>query len=214
MNWQRIKTVLLVIALAGCVRHQSAPGLQPDDPPALQPVCLSSRITDLDHRLDALTILAKQLPGKNDREHRNLLVAVLTELTGTLPDLTTANPPAAFRQQLQILGDTRTQLQTGLAALAVEPTIDSGLRAAYNALRLLGQRDFNQQRGITLSLDRLAVTLDQLDATRGSRHRSVVTDAIWAMTTVMQHMADTLQQQIGTGKAGSWLGRTYANLTN
>src|SRR5947199_2924565 len=128
-------TLALAFAAAGCPKQRSTMTRPPElNPPP--PVERSAGV-----RIDALGGLSKQfaqtaeqLPGRSADEHRRLAQQAFADLAQILPTLFGPNPTGTQRQQLRVVENARSQLSNAPKTLAPEPTIDTGLRAARDAL--------------------------------------------------------------------------------
>jgi hypothetical protein len=106
------------------------------------------------------------------------------------------------RQQLRVVENARTQLASASTSLAPEPTIDTGLRAARDALQGLSRNSYYDHPQLGQTLDRLDRTVSDLDASRGLRHQQVVAEVVELMSTAVNQMSDALNQRLqGDGTA-------------
>src|SRR5437867_3507224 len=84
----------------------------------------------------------------------------------------------------------------GLKAPALEPTIDTGLRAARDALASLASRGYFDQPQLGKTIDQLDAALAALDTTRGLAHQRVVADGVAAMSQAVRQMSGALSQRV------------------
>ena len=183
----------VALVLAGCAKKPPAPR----GPGATRPTTQLARPgSDAVYRAAQVALVADEFPGRNEQDHRRLVEQAFTAVSRALPLLEGPYPTNAFREQLRIIDGSRAQVATASANLALEPTIDSGLRAVYNALNDLAIRDFAGRQSIDQSLARLRTNLDELDAVRGPMHRLVVGQAFREIAHIVQDMAATMQQAL------------------
>ena len=193
----------LVLALpGGCAKRRSTmappprmdPGMAVETNPEL-------RADELSEQSRRFADTAEQLPGRSDDEHRRLVQRAFAELGQVLATLYGANPPGTFRQQLRAVEGARTQLAAAPRGLAPEPTIDTGLRAARDALAGLAGRGYADPEKLAPAMDRLDKALSSLDAERGSMHQSAVAQVTGAMADVIRVMSEALAQRLAEPRA-------------
>jgi hypothetical protein len=187
-----------ISVLAGCAKRQSSMGKPPEVNPSpaviTSAAARSEQLGDLSRRL-AETV--QTLPGRTPQEHRQRMQQVFARLAQVLPVLYGPNPPGQFRQQLRIVENARSQLASAPQSIAVEPTIDTALRAARDALDSMASRDYFDQAQLAQSMDRLNASVAALDAARGGAHQEAATDAVEAMARAIQQMSDATAQRLG-----------------
>jgi len=187
-----------MLTCGGCVKTQSTiapPPAQPNPPPmvAADPTV---RVQTLGRLADAYGRTSNALPGDNASQHRQLMASVFAQLEEILPILQGPNPGAEFRQQLQVVRDAQSELATGPRDLSAEPTIDTGLRAARDALSAIAQTGFYDQGSLTPLFDRLAAKINELDTVRGPLHQVVTGEAVALTSQIISGMADTLTHRL------------------
>ncbi len=126
---------------------------------------------------------------------------VFAELGEIMPLLENPRDNLIFRHQISIIEDCRTQLATGSSDLAVQPTIDTGMRATYHALARVAQNSYFDQGDLTPSLDQMSAKVDEFDTVHGLTHSVVVGESVEISSSIISRMADILAQRIG-GEAG------------
>src|SRR5690349_3672590 len=90
------------LVIIGCAK-KNAPTVQPQLPPNPQPkmeTSVTDRVTDLQKRVDDFESKARNLPGRSDDEHRQMMAEVFGDLSGILPLIEGPEPGGAFRVQL------------------------------------------------------------------------------------------------------------------
>ena len=184
-----------VMISSGCARKQEtvmpAPEMSPQPPIADD---VQQRVTDLSQAAVELRQAAYRLPGRGDEQHRQFMQQFLTNLSQILPILEGPNAGGAFRQQLRIVESARTQLG-GASSLSMEPTIDTGLRAAYNALHDIAGKLYFDQPELDELLANLGGRIDALDTTRGPFHQLAAADAAQSMSDVVSKMSEVLSER-------------------
>jgi hypothetical protein len=192
----------LVMALAlsvtsGCAKRQSSMGKPPEiNPPPKVEASAGKRSDELGELSRRFGETAQKLPGGTPQEHRRLMQQVFAELTQVLPVLYGPNPPGTFRQQVRIVENARTQLGTAPQTLAIEPTVDTALRAARDALESPASRTYFDQAQLGQSVDRLNASVAALDAARGPAHQEAAAASAEAMAQVIRQMSDAMSQRL------------------
>ena len=122
--------------LVGC-----GAGRSPNQGVVPEPNPLPKVSVDVDERMKQartlvgeLTQLAQQMPANDDAGERKVMGEVFDRCAKLLPMLMGPEADGQFRLQQRIVADARDQMGRNGERLAVEPMIDSGLRATYNAL--------------------------------------------------------------------------------
>ena len=186
--------------IVGCAKKSStmrdsqpaASTAEPTPPPSIARD-LDQRTRELREQVQILQTNAHQLPGRDDSSHRQIMQQVFADLTQTLPRVVGPDATGGFRQQLRILSSAQTQLASGSSDLAAEPTIDTGLRAAQNALASAQSRLFYESQPIAQTLEQLRGRISELDSVRGPMHRLVVTQSVDLITRTISQMADVME---------------------
>jgi hypothetical protein len=187
----------VALALTGCTKQRSTMGRPPavNPPPAVESN-VEVRVDELAGLSKQFSETARQLPGRNAEEDRAALRQAFTELAQILPILYGPNPDGAQRQQLRIVESARTQLASPAQGLALEPTVDTALRAARDALESLGRRSYFDQQQIGQTLDRLDAKVTELDAARGAAHPQAVARSVELMSAAITQMSDALNERL------------------
>ena len=187
----------LALALTGCTKQRSTM----DKPPALNPPPAVE--ADVGVRIDELAGLSKQfsetakrLPGRSAEEDRAALQQALAELAQILPILYGPQPDGAQRQQLRIVQSARAQLASPAQGLALEPTIDTALRAARDSFASLGRTSYFDREQIGQTLDRLDAKVGGLDTARGATHPQAVAESVELMSEAVAQMSAALNDRL------------------
>lgn len=192
--------LLTVAAVAGCTKRRSTMGAAPDvNPPPAVEADAGERVDALAERSRKFDETVQQLPGRTPEEHRRAMQQVFAELAKVLPILYGPQPSGVFRQQLRVVESARTQLASAPQGLALEPTVDTGLRAARDALAGLASRGYFDEAQVGQTMDRLNGALDRLDTNRGAMHQTVVAEAAGLMSQAIRQMSEALSQRIEGG---------------
>jgi hypothetical protein len=201
MNNTYVKLTVIAVVMTGCAKKNTAT-MDPKVPANPQPQMNDSvpqRVTDLRRLSAQFNELAQRLPGRDENEHRAVMGDVFARLAEILPMLQGPDPSGAFRVQLRTIEDARQRLSAASSNLAMEPTIDSGLRAASSALSTITRETFYAGDNVSDEIDRLNAKLPELDSVHGQFHRLVVKDVVHHLAGIMGHMSEIysyrLQQQ-------------------
>jgi hypothetical protein len=194
-----LTALLSVVVVTGCAAKnqttlKSAP---PDANPEPQ------LATDVHERVKELTIRAQEyaagcdkLPGRNAQEDRAQTTQQFALLAQILPILNGPDMSGDFRQQLRIIESSRAQLASGTQDLSIEPTVDTGLRAAHRALAGINQRAFTEVPDIAKSLDAMNAKVQELDGTADAIHRLIASQAFKISAQVINQMASALNGRL------------------
>src|SRR5687768_13933828 len=135
-SWGRGAVVLAALALggAGCVKQR--PTMSKPPPAQNRPGAPAARYQpqELDRKAGQFAEVARRLPGNSAAQHRDLMRQAFTLLAEALPLAAGPNRGGVFEHQLSVVNDARAQLQDRSADLSVDPIINNGLAAVYNAL--------------------------------------------------------------------------------
>lgn len=193
------------LLVGGCVKNH--PTMRPPPPPPNPPPRVaadpSARVQTLGQLADAYARLSNQLPGQTAADHRRLMAQAFAQLEQILAILEGPNPGAEFRTQLQVIADAQTELSTGPQDLSPEPTIDTGLRAAQDALTRIRQSSYYDQADLTPLFDRLGQKINELDTVRGPLHQVVAGEAVAVTSQIISKMADTMAQRLAEQNAAA-----------
>jgi hypothetical protein len=197
-------TGLLLLALCaflctGCAKRQSTMGRAPEvNPPPAVERSAEVRSDELGELSRRFSETAQSVSG-TAQQHRRGMQQVFAELAKILPVLYGPNPRGTFRQQIRIVENARSQLASAPQSLAVEPTIDTALRSARDALASLASRTYFDQAQLGQSMDRLDASIAALDAARGASHQEVAAESVEAMARVIQQMSDAMTRRVDAG---------------
>jgi hypothetical protein len=195
----RAATSAICVALAlaaGCTKQRSTMRKPPElNPPPPVERSAEVRVDELGDRAKQFAQTAERLPGRSADEHRAIAAQAFADLSQVLPILFGPNATGVQRQQLRVVESSRSQL-AAKSALAPEPTIDTGLRAARDALSGLSRSGYYDHPDLAKTLDRLDKTISDLDAVRGTHHQQVVTECVQLMSQAVNQMSDALNQRL------------------
>jgi len=142
----RKQLVALIVAaslsLVGCGPKKQPTKTAKPNPPSDAMTNVDTRMSELQQRAAELDAVARQLPGRDLKSDRDLVVQAFDRSSAALVLLGGPSPGGAFRQQLRIIDTVRQEIKTLSPSIADDPTIDSGLRALYNALTSVRERLF------------------------------------------------------------------------
>jgi hypothetical protein len=196
--------VMTLVFCAGCPKRQSTMNRPPQiNPPPAVEASAEARVDEMRQLAAQFEETAAQLPGRDAGEHRWIMRRAFAELTQILPILYGPNPAGTFRQQLRVVESSRTQLTDAPKGLAVEPTIDTGLRAARDALEALARQSYFDHSELGQTIDRLTASSAALDTARGVMHQSVVAEVVGLISQAVRQMSDALAQRLGAAPAAS-----------
>jgi hypothetical protein len=199
-----VVVVALAASGAGCAKKRSTMGPAPDlSPEPKVEANAGARADELAERSRKFDETVQQLPGRTPEEHRRAMHQVFAELSEILPMLYGPNPSGVFRQQLRVVESSRRQLATGPQGLAVEPTIDTGLRAARDAIAGLAGKGYFDQSKLGPTMDRLNRSLDALDTNRGAMHQTAVAESVGMMSQAIRQLTDAMNQRVDEGTASN-----------
>lgn len=205
MIYTRAFTLLLGAMLAtGCARRTQTVLPPPPPEPNPEPRLTNDareRVKELGTLAEGFAAGATKLPGSSDADDRAKITQEFALLAQLLPMLNGPDMSGDFRQQLDIVSYTRGQLGGGSQDLAVEPTIDTGLRAANRALTGISQRSFIELTDVSKNLDTMRAKIEELDGISGPIHRLVTAQAMQAAAHAATQMAAALDQRLNETKS-------------
>jgi hypothetical protein len=189
-----LPALLSAFLIIGCTNNRADIGKSPvqANPQPRLASDVHVRVRELSTMLDQFDADLRDLPGKTDAEDRRRVAKIFGDLTEILPTVIGPNPNGSYRQQIRIIDTTRAQLIEGSMKLSAEPTQDTGLRAAYNALSSLQREQFYDHQEIGKTLADLRVKLDSLDTVRGPLHRSNVKESLTLIRDALRQMSAVL----------------------
>ena len=139
MNGMRVlATIAMVSLLAEGCGNRNKPSLEPtvqsndNAPPAeVEP---GPRAREVRAELPSFQSAIAPLPMRNDEQNRKQVAQAFEAAGRLLSTLEGSQPTGAFRQQLRIIDTTRQRLASASQSLAIEPTINAGLRSPTSNL--------------------------------------------------------------------------------
>jgi hypothetical protein len=206
VSWPKARTrfgiAMAGLLLTGCGPSQPHNKVLPQ-PPATQHSFIWNtdktleRVRNLSREADNLASDAKLLPGNDGTEHSRLMQRVFSDVLQTLPLLANPGEDRVMAQRMTIIQTSRAQLATGSRELAMEPAIDTALRAAGAALADISHGDNYEQADLGALLDKLSAQINRLDLERDpSLHRIDVADAVDLISQVVSKLAATLSARM------------------
>src|SRR4051794_40070498 len=193
--------VTALFAVTGCA-GKSQTTLKPAPPDANPEPQLATdvheRVKELSTRAQEYADGCNKLPGQNAQQDRAQTTQQFALLAQILPILNGPDMSGDFRQQLRIIESTRAQLASGTQDLAVEPTVDTGLRAAHRALAGINQRAFTETPDIARSLDAMNAKVQELDGTADAIHRLIASQAFRNSAQAITQMTSALNGRLGS----------------
>jgi hypothetical protein len=213
LRWIASATLLCGLA-GGCANKAHVATTRPTTAPSLNAASATSlRVRELSHLNDDYAALSHQLPGSSLDQHRQLMCRIFDKLDEILPLLAGSQGDLVLRQHLMVLEDARAELGGNPPDQTIAPTIDTGLRSAYNALvGIVHEKDFDQSQ-FAAALDDMKTRLDQLDSVEGPTHQVIVAEAVGASSTVISKVVDALAQRISSGDGDATTAPTTASTT-
>ena len=206
-NTRRASAFLLVaFLLTGCAAKTKTTLNPPPPEPNPEPQLATDarqRVQELAARAQGYEAGAQKLPGRNAQEDRAQTTQQFALLAQILPMLNGPDMSGDFRQQLRIIESTRSQLASGSQDLSIEPTVDTGLRAAHRALASINQRSFTETPDIGKQLDAMHAKVEELDGTADATHRLVASQAFHSSAQAITGMAKALGDRIGVGNGST-----------
>jgi hypothetical protein len=190
---QFIVVVSLASLLLGCRPKSRGTHVPEPNPPASNTTSADERISDLERYSVELSALSKSLPGRDEAENRQVLGDAFDRATSALSLLMGPQPGGSFRQQLRIIDNVRRDVRSGSTS---EATIDSGIRAIFNALIGVRDRLFATDVNVRGDLDNLRDKVLELDAVRGPLHQVSVAAAYQAAAATIETMRKELQNRV------------------
>jgi hypothetical protein len=202
-NTRAFSLLLAALLFAGCAPKTETTLKPPPPEPNPEPQLASDareRVKELVARSGDFAAGAAKLPGHTEADDRAQVTRQFTLLAQILPILNGPDMSGDFRQQLRIIDATRSQLASGSSDLSIEPTIDSGLRAAHRALASINHRAFSENPDVAKNLDTLRAKNDELDNVSGPIHRLVASQAFQASAGAVSQMTTALDQRLNDAK--------------
>jgi hypothetical protein len=186
------------IMTAGCAKNAPPrPATRPASQPSIDASSTASiRVPEISRLSEEYSVLSHQLPGRTPDEYRQVMRNVFDQLDQILSLLKDPRSDLVFREHLMVLEHARAQLGDSAPSVTIDPTIDNGLRSAYNALSgVAHDKDFSDS-DLTAPLADMKMRLDELDTVRGPTHEVVVNEVVAASSVIVSQMSDLLSSRI------------------
>lgn len=187
------------VLLTGCAPKQKPTLVTPPRVANPQPKAatdLNVRVSELSGASGQLANDSKQLPGRDDAEHRRIMSRVFDDLLKALPLLGDPQQNRVLRMQMSSIQNSRAQLQYGSTDLSVEPSINTALRSAAAALGDISHAHYYDQTALGPMFDKLSAQINRLDLDHGPLHQLDVAEAVDQLSKVVTHMAAALTDRV------------------
>jgi hypothetical protein len=195
-----LSVVVVVTGCAGKTQTTLKPAPPDANPEPQLATDVHERVKELGARAQEYADGCNRLPGRSAQEDRAQTTQQFALLAQILPILNGPDMTGDFRQQLRIIESTRAQLASGTQDLAVEPTVDTGLRAAHRALAGINQRAFTQTPDIAKSLDAMNAKVQELDGNTDAIHRLIASQAFKSSAQAITQMSSALSGRLSEEK--------------
>jgi len=200
---------VLITLLAACLLSACAPKSETTlKPPPSEPNPEPQVAGDARQRVGELAKAAKEyadgaakLPGNDVAEGRAQLSQQFALLAQILPMLNGPDMSGDLQQQLRIIESSRGLIAGASKDLSIEPTVDTGLRAAHRALGSIAMRAFGDTPDVAKALDAMRMKVQELDGTSDAIHRLVAAQAVQASAQAITKMSDALTSRLSMAKA-------------
>src|SRR5665213_649435 len=192
------------LLLVGCTPEPQAKRVLPQPPPARDnwAADAAKRVHDLERESNRLADDSRLLPGENRTQHSRLVQRVFGDLLKVFPLLANPSSDRVLAQRMSIIDNSRAQLAAASAGLAIEPAIDTALRAAAAAVADIAHSENYQQADVGATLDKLSAQVNRLDTERDTNlHRVDVAETVDLLSQVVNNLAAAIGGKLtGTAK--------------
>jgi hypothetical protein len=161
------------------------------------------RMTELRRRAQELTTVTEKLPADAPRANQQLVADAFGKASSALELLGGPTPGGSFRQQLRIIENTRTFLNSNSGEVSTAPCTDSGLRSLENALTAVRERLFQNDDKVRSQIEALRARVADLDNARGPLHSVVVAEAFRSAANVVDTMSTELDARAQANAASA-----------
>jgi hypothetical protein len=191
----RVVLVTIVAALAlggGCVKQRPT---MPKPPPAENQgnggrVRFQPR--ELDRKSGQFAELTRRLPAGSAPQDRAMMRQAFTLLVEILPLTVGPNRSGVFEHQLSVVNDTRSQLQDRSTDLSIDPIVNNGLGAVYNALEDAARSTYPSESEIAQGVRDYGQKLEEIYALRGMSRWPAIAEALRGVSDVLVKMSQSL----------------------
>ena len=190
-----LSLVAACVMAVGCTPKKQPTRTAQPNPQSNSMADAEARMSELRKRSEELKSVTQQLPAEPAEANRKLVADAFGKASSALELLGGPTPGGAFRQQLRIIENTRTFLQTGSADVSVAPSTDSGLRSLESALTSVRERLFQNDDKVRTQIEQLRVKLVDLDNARGGLHSVAVAEAFKSAASVVDTMSAELDSR-------------------
>lgn len=187
-------TGFLVVSGCGKQRSTMDPAVEPGDG-MVRAQTDENRAEQFGQAVDEFAAARRGLQGHADDASRRQLADALGKLSEVLVLLKGSQQDGSFRQQVRIIDQARTRL-TSDSGTAPEPTINSALRAAENALIDMASARFTDDEQVKAAVEGLRPRVRVLTTVRGPIHGFETARALDALGAAAERMAAVYQQRM------------------
>jgi hypothetical protein len=193
-SWGQGAVVLAVLGLGGgCVKQKPT---MSKPPPAENQGNGGGRARfqprELDRKAGQFTELARRLPANSTQQNREMMRQAFALLAETLPLTVGPNRTGVFEHQLSVVNDTRSQLQDRSADLSIDPIVNNGLGAVYNALEDASRSTYPSESEIAQGVRDYGQKLEEIYALRGMARWPAIAEALRGVSDVLGKMSQSL----------------------
>ena len=147
---------------------------------------------ELDRKAGQFSELVRRLPARTPEQDRQLMRQVFTVLAEALPLAVGPNRGGVFEHQLSVVNDVRSQLQDRSADLSVDPIVNTGLHAVYNALDDAARSTYPTESEIAQGVRDYGQKLEEIYSYRGTARWPVIADALRGVSEILRRMSQSL----------------------
>jgi hypothetical protein len=197
---QFVAVNVIALVMCGCSPKKQSTHVPQPNPSSREMSDVDARLDEMEKHSAELTAVTKELPGRDQAEDRKLLSDSFDRAASMLTLLMGPRPQGAFRQQLRIIDKVRQDIRAGSTS---DATVDSGMRAVFNALVGIRERLFPADARVSAQLDTLRDRVADLDSVRGPLHRVAVADAFQSAAAVVETMRTELADRFAASQPAS-----------
>ena len=185
---------LTALGGAGCVKQR--PTMRKPPAPENQPRggASASRFQpqELDRKSGQFAEIARRLPGNSPEQHRQLMRQAFTLLAEALPLTVGPNRGGVFEHQLSVVNDARAQLQDRSADLSIDPIVNTGMAAVYNALDDAARSTYPSESEVAQGVRDYGQKLEQIYSLRGTARWPAIAESMRGVSEILRKMSESL----------------------
>jgi hypothetical protein len=178
---------------AGCVKQRPT---MSKPPPAQNQGNGGRRVQfqpqELDRKSGQFAELARRLPASSAQQDRAMMRQAFTLLVDILPLTVGPNRGGVFEHQLSVVNDTRSQLQDRSADLSIDPIVNNGLAAVFNALDDAARSTYPSESEIAQGVRDYKQKLEEIYSLRGMARWPVIAEALRGVSDILSKMSQAL----------------------